>query len=298
MKKMLILGGNGFVGKNLIEYLNQFSNQYQLFAPTSRELDLLDEKQVRTHLEKNNYDVIVNAAIHNHGNNPTRERQRELEYDLRMFYNLEKYQSLYGKMLYFGSGAEFDKSCDIHNASDDYTGLNIPLNQYGLAKYIIAKTIEQSRNIYNLRIFGLFGKYENWKTTFISGACCKAIKGVPITIRQNVLFDYLYIEDFCKMIGWFLEHEPTWKSYNVVSGRKVDLLTITDCVLKKSQKALPVYVCKEGLAKEYTASNERLLQEIGDFNFTPMEEAISQLYDWYSMHQNEIDLYSLLYQNG
>lgn len=298
MRNMLILGGNGFVGKNLIEFLNQFPNQYRLFAPTSKELDLLDEKQVRTYLESNKYDVVINAAIHNHGNNPMRERQKELEYDLRMFYNLEKYQDLYGKMLYFGSGAEFDKSCDIHHASDHYIGPNIPLNQYGLAKYIIAKTIEHSQNIYNLRIFGLFGKYENWETTFISGACCKAVKGVPITIRQNVLFDYLYIEDFCEIIRWFIDHEPTWKTYNIVSGKRVDLLTITNYILKKSKKTLPVYVCKEGLAKEYTASNDRLMREIGDFDFTPMEEAISQLYDWYCVRENEIDLYSLLYQNG
>lgn len=69
-----------------------------------------------------------------------------------MYYNLKRYNNLYGKMLYFGSGAEYDKSKDISFVTEAEFINNVPLTQYGLAKYIIGKDIEKSSNIYNLRI--------------------------------------------------------------------------------------------------------------------------------------------------
>lgn len=294
MKSLLIIGGSGFIGRNLVEYFTQ-NKEYSIFAPTSQELDVLEESAVYSYLKRRYFDVVVHAAVYNPRVDVRKDSTKELECDLRMFYNFEKYQDLYGRMLYFGSGAEFDKTKPIINVSDDYCEGGLPGNDYGLAKYIIAQNIRSSKNIHNLRIFGLFGKYENWKATFISGACCKAIKDLPITIRQNVYFDYLYIDDFCKIIEWFVNNAPKYKEYNVTSGVKIDLLSLAKIVLQKSNKQLPIYVCRDGMANEYTASNERLLAEMGSFEFTPIRNAISELYDWYEERQSAIDIYSLLY---
>lgn len=46
-EKILILGANGFIGKNLKEYLSCFSKDYVLFVPNSQELNLLDEQAVK-----------------------------------------------------------------------------------------------------------------------------------------------------------------------------------------------------------------------------------------------------------
>ena len=199
-------------------------------------------------------------------------------------------------MLYFGSGAEFDKSKNIISVSEDEFLNDIPHTQYGFAKYVIGKDIENSENIYNLRIFGLFGKYENWKTTFISGACCKALKGLPITIRQNVYFDYLYIDDFCKIVEWFVNNTPQYHTYNVTSGEKIDLVTIAGIINKLSDIKVPVYVCKKGLANEYTANNARILKESGIILKGISVSNIRDLLNYYRKSIDKIDLYSLLYQ--
>lgn len=296
MRSILIIGGSGFIGKNLVEYFTQ-NGEYFISAPTSRELNILNERAVQSYLKRKYFDVVIHAAVYNPRTDRTKNADKELEYDLRMFYNFEKYRNLYGKMLYFGSGAEFDKTMPIISAPDDYCKGGVPANDYGLAKYIIAQNIRGSKNIYNLRIFGLFGKYENCKATFISGACCKAIKELPITIRQNVYFDYLYIDDFCKIIEWFVNNEPKYKEYNVTSGVKIDLLSLAKIVLQKSNKKLPIYVCRDGMANEYTADNTRLLRELGDFEFTQIECAVSELYDWYEKRKDAIDIYPLLYNS-
>jgi len=258
--KILIVGAGGFVGRNLKEFLGKEKNLYEIYAPASNEFDISDERAVNEQLKKQYYDVIIHAAVYNPRVGSDKDPSKELDKNLRMFFNFERYQSLYDKMLYFGSGAEFDKRGEISMIHEGDAGNGIPNTDYGLYKYIINKSIQHSNNICNLRIFGLFGKYENWKKTFISGACCKALKDLPITIKQNVFFDYLYIDDFCKIIKWFIDHDAKHKEYNVTSGNKIDLLTLADIVKKVSGKELPVYVCKEGLAKEYTASNQQLLE--------------------------------------
>lgn len=275
MKKILILGANGFVGKNLKEYLSQFADEYILQTPSSKELNLLNEKDVKNYLNDNYFDVVINAAVCNPIRGNRIDNQTELEQDLRMYYVLKKYNNLYGKMLYFGSGAEFDKTEDIVAVTENDFNNNIPLTQYGLAKYIIGQDIESSKNIYNLRIFGLFGKYENWRTTFISGACCKALKGLPITIRQNVYFDYMYIDDFCKIIKWFIDNESKHHTYNITTGKKVDLVTIAETINRLVENPVPIYVCKSGLANEYTADNKRLSLEVLNLKFRKMEKILA-----------------------
>ncbi len=59
------------------------------------------------------FDVVINAAVCNKLRTSAKADKSEIEQDLRMFFNLEKYSNLYGKMLYFGSGAEYDKAQDI-----------------------------------------------------------------------------------------------------------------------------------------------------------------------------------------
>ena len=95
----------------------------------------------------------------------------------------------------------------------------MPRDAYGFSKYICAKYIERSEKIVNLRLFGVFGAYEDYTVRFISNACCRALKGLPIVLRQDVTFDYLYVKDLAKITRWFIENNARHKAYNVCTGR-------------------------------------------------------------------------------
>lgn len=206
---------------------------------------------------------------------------------LRIFYNLEKYNDYYGKMYYFGSGAEFDKTSDISNIREQEFGKSIPKNYYGFAKYIMNREAIKSKNIYNLRLFGVYGRYEDYRTKFISNAICRTLLDKSITIKQNVYFDYLYVDDLCIIVEKFLNIEPKYHDYNICSGEKIDLYSLGEKVLDISEKCLDIIIDKDGLNYEYTASNQRMINEIR-YELTNIDIGIKGLYNWYKDNKNII----------
>lgn len=64
-------------------------------------------------------------------------------------------------MIYFGSGAEYDRSNNIPNMSEDYFDTSVPKDAYGLSKYIMAKACLNQKNIYELCLFGVYGNMRN-----------------------------------------------------------------------------------------------------------------------------------------
>lgn len=201
-KRILITGASGFVGRNVKEYLEQ-TEKYEIYAPTSSELNCLDEQAVVSCLKQYNFDYVLHFAVYGDAIDKKKDGSKALEYNLRIYLNFARNAHLFGRMYYTGSGAEYDKRYPICSVTEEEIGKTLPTDAYGLLKYTVGQMIEQSENIYNFRLFGIYGKYEDYPTKFISNVCCKAIKNVGLSMRQNVYFDYLWVEDFCRMIELF-----------------------------------------------------------------------------------------------
>lgn len=283
--RILITGASGFIGRNLAEL---YSMRYRVSAPTRQELDLLDETAVRDYLRLHRFDTVIHAAT---GRSNRKTTAPDLfKNNCRMFFNFARCHHLYGRMLHFGSGAEFDRRGYRPHMPESYFDTHVPADDYGFAKYIAAQYTEAARNnIYNLRLFGVFGKYEAWDVRFISNACCRVLCGAPITLRQDVVFDYLYIDDLARLTAWFIENQPLHRTYNVCRGRTHSLLSLAHMVAEVSGKDPQIQVASEGLGVEYSGDNSRMLSEIGPFEFREMRAAVRELYTWYESHIGEID---------
>lgn len=289
MKKILLTGGSGFIGRNLTEYLQ--SAGYSISVPSHQELNLLDEKKVGQYLKKAQYDIVIHTANTNMMNAVPYD---VLNINLRMFYNLEKYCGEYGRMYYFGSGAEYDRTSMPDNVSEEQFGTTIPSDSYGFTKYLMHKTASQENNIYDLCIFGVYGKYEQWERRFISNNIVRSLKGLPMTLKKNAYFDYLYIDDLCKIMVWFIENEPQYKHYNVCTSKPIDLLSLAHMINEVSGLGREIVVREEGWQLEYSGDNGRLLNEMNGFEFADKKQTIQKLWEYYEEHINEIDEKRLL----
>jgi UDP-glucose 4-epimerase len=285
MTKVLITGGSGFIGRNLVECLG---DRYHISAPRSADLNLLDERSVRDFLRCGGFGVIVHAAT-TRSNRGLGAPPDMLDRNCRMFFNLARNQVLFGKLLHFGSGAEYSRECLPASVTETYFDTRVPRDAYGFSKYICAKYAEGAENIFVLRLFGVFGKYEAWDVRFISNACARVVKGLPIVIRQNVAFDYLYVEELARLTAWFIEDQPRHKAYNVCRGRTFTLLELARMVAAASGRNPEIIVRSEGVGTEYSGDNTRMLDEIGGYKFREMRECVGELYEWYAAHASEID---------
>ena len=284
MKRILLTGAgpHGFVGRNLAPALRE---RYEVFAPSSRELDLCDYDALARYVDERRIGTVIHGAVQN----VTRVGYEDaMLHDMGMFFNIEKLSGQLDKVLYFGSGAEFDKRFPMERIREEELGRSVPADYYGLEKYAMALHARASRRIYNLRLFGIFGRYEEWQSKFISNLCCKAAYDLPLTVRQNCMFDFLYIGDLAPIVVWFLEHTPRYHDYNVCTGQPVDLVSIAKTVLEVSEKELPIVVAREGWNLAYTADNGRLAEEMGGVRLRPMRDAVAELYEYYRAHRAEI----------
>lgn len=295
MKKIFLTGVTGFIGRNLKEL---FDGKYEIIAPRHDELDLLDSEKVEQFLKKNQLDVVIHSSTHDASRNSKKDLTLVFHNNLRMFFNIARLNRYYGRMFYFGSGAEYDKEHYIPKMKEEYFDTHVPNDDYGFSKYISAKFILASENIYDLRLFGCFGRYEDWKIRFISNACCKAMYDLDITIKQNVFFDYLYINDLGKIMKWFIEREKLqYRFYNICTGQSIDLKTLAQKVKRISKKKVKIIIKESGFKKEYSGDNKRLLNEMSEVEveFTPIDKAIKELYLWYEENKQKIKPENLLY---
>lgn len=277
-KRILITGAGGFVGKNLVE---QLGLKYSILAPKRSELNLLDENQVRKYFEANKIDIVVHAAVV--GGSRTEEyAENALNQNLRMFFNVIKQQERFKRMIFLGSGAEYDKSRPLIKIREIDFGDSIPIDEYGFAKFLCSKYIENTRKVVCLRIFGLFGKYEDYRFRFISNAICQNLRGKTITMNQNVVFDYVFIDDFVKIVDHFISHIPKERFYNIGSGHRIDLVTIANTINQVAKRKSKIVIKTKGLNKEYSCDNSRLRREIPHLRFRSYAKAIAQLHSWYS----------------
>jgi UDP-glucose 4-epimerase len=287
--RVLITGGSGFIGKNLIEYL---SKKYEVFAPKHNELELLDENSVRTYLEKNKFDIVIHTAVRG-GSRKSPTAPDIVKNNLKMFFNLVSNSNLYKKMIFIGSGADFDKSEDINNVREEDFGKRVPKDDYGFYKYVCSKFIEKADNITNLRVFGIFGKYEDYDVRLISNIICRIIFNLPVEINQNAVFDFVYVNDLCKIVEYFIENCAKEKFYNIGGEMHLELFSIVEKIKKISGKDFDIKIKKQGMNKEYTCNNSRLISEL-DFKFSNIDSSIEELYKWYLDNKNNIKKESLL----
>lgn len=286
MKKILLTGGSGFIGRNIKESF--LSEKYVIISPSSKELNLADDRHVTEFFNNKFFDVVLHCAAKPAHRN-AKDKTGIFETNTKMFQNLVKRKDNYKKFINFSSGAVYDQSKNISLVKETDFPDSQPSDDYGAYKYNEQKQVENLENFLNLNLFGVFGKYEDWEIRFISNAICKTLFDMPITLRQNRRFSYLFIDDLMPILEFFIENDTKYKSYNIVPSQTAELLEIADIVRDLSKSKKEILLSQEGFGLDYTADNARLLKEFENAQFTSLKSAIAKLYEYYKENKNMIN---------
>ena len=271
MEKILLLGSNGFIGRNLETYFAEKDNVL-LLSPKRQELNLLDEGGCREFLQREKPDKVIYSAVNLNSMDDT----------LRMFFNIYQNKKYFGFLYNIGSGAEYDKRNYAPLMKESYFGSFVPVDTYGLAKYIISREIEGANaNAINLRVFAIYGQHEDYSRRFISNNICRVLAGKPISVNKNIPFDYIHVDDFCDILNRILNIKPHFLNYNVCSSRPIGLVDLGQKIADRMDINQNLSPKEPGNGVEYSGDNSRLLDEIGDIDFKSFSVGIDELVQWY-----------------
>ena len=208
--KILITGSKGFVGSELYKIL---SRNHDVLPLTRKNFSLTDSEAVDKFFNLFEFDVVIHCAIK--GGRRIRTDDKDVLYDnLLMFENLAKHQDKFKLMISFGSGAELDRRFDISEECN--LGDHIPVDNYGLSKYIIAQRIEQSKNLLNLRIFNCFGLSET-EDRFIKTNLRNYKDKKSMVVFEDRLMDFFSIEDLASVVEYCINN------FNNLKFKSLDL---------------------------------------------------------------------------
>ncbi len=175
IKNILITGKSGYIAKSLYREL---SSKYDVTCIGRDTLDLTNSIDTRVYMRDKHFDVIIHTAVSG-GSRLRKDNYLDMDINLSMYYNLLQNKLSYDKLIHFGSGAELYMSDE----------------PYGLSKKVIARSIEEINNFYNLRVFAVFDENE-LDTRFIKSCINKYINKEDMQV-----YEYKYMVSHLALKG-------------------------------------------------------------------------------------------------
>ncbi len=257
---ILLLGGNGFIGRHLRPELSKLG---LLLMPPKQELNLLDRPAVFRYFAAHAVTRVVYSVNQPAIAGTLADEQHAMNQNLRMLINVADAaeRDPVRSFMFLGSGAEYSKAEGLTLVREGNWGQNIPQDAYGFGKFLSWSYLQ--RKPYpttNLRCFGVYGPGESaWR--FPSEAVQAALQGQAIVIRQDVRYEYTWIEDLVAIVTYLIRTPLiSVGAFNVGTGQPITLLEMAELIWRTLGTTSYTLVNHPGMRPEYTCNSQRLTQ--------------------------------------
>ncbi len=165
-----------------------------------------------------------------------------------------------------------------------------PLSPYGASKlaaegYCSAYNGSFGINTVALRFANVYGPHSTHKTSVVARFLSRALEGVPVTIYGDgsQTRDFIFVEDLCQAILLALDDNVQSGVYNVGTGTMVsvnELLETMESILGRSleREHLPA---RRGEAKHVCLDIDKARELLGFDPKFSLEEGLNKTYDWF-----------------
>jgi len=250
--KILSTGGNGYIAKSIY---NSLKDKYNITYITRQDFDLTNSSDTLEYFSDKYFDVVIHCAVSG-GNRLKQETWSDMDNNLKMYYNLLSCREKFGVLIHFGSGAE----------------INAPESPYGLSKKVIANSILEQKNFYNIRIFGVFDENE-LDTRFIKGNIKRYINKEPIIIHQDKWMDFFYMKDLISLVDYYINNDDVPKQIDCSYTGLYKLSEVADIINGLGEHKVDIHIENKGMALSYYGVANVKLDFIG------LEEGIKEVYN-------------------
>ena len=285
-KNLLIIGGTGFFGKSIIEYLNKnlslkkkinniiviSKNKKKIINKNiSKNLEITYLKKNITNIKKIPYaDYVLYCAV--------QKNYKDDHKALKNYFKLAKKYHRESKILYMSSGAVYgQQSKGLKNFKENYLLKNKRIdfknkhrNEYAVCKIknenIFKKLGKLGIRVSVARCFAFVGKFLPRKSNYIIGNFIQNILDrQPIKIKADyeIVRSYMHTND---LVEWLLKivsnSKITCPIYNVGSNYSINMRTVGLYLAKKNKLSTKFSKIKSNLIDAYVPSINKAKKEL------------------------------------
>lgn len=249
--KIAVLGSRGFVGRNLAERFKAAGNE--VVGLNRDVIDLLNPWSVKSWLEANRPDIIINAAAVMTSSSNVADAHNNMGIFMNFYHNAH----LFGRFIDTGSGAEFDRSRNIDNVHESELFRCWPTDSYGFGQNLKGRLCVERENFYHLRIFNCFGTGEQPSRLVARFLNSDA----QFRIINDRYFDFFGIDDLYTVVKHMAvtNYIPIlMRDVNCVYTKKVKLSEMIQLVCDVRGLSHDSFTIDSTSELNYTGSGERL----------------------------------------
>lgn len=300
-KKILLIGGYGFLGNNILNWIDENTKEVEVtvissirtqanhlkFSCVKEELfgDFGDYLFMQNAFVNCEYDYIFHCLTSTTPVNSNSSIIKDIESNLINTVNLLEIVKNHKSILVFFSsgGAIYGNSNSIIHTVDDTPN---PISSYGIVKNTIEQYIKLFNKLHNLQYLNLrisnpYGYFHKSKVQgFVNVAIRRLLKNEPIEIwgDGNNVKDYIFASDIPPIIFALLEKNCINTTINIGSGQGTSINNILD-LLKKVNPKIEISYKESKLhdVKDFILDIDNIRESI---YLTPLEVGVIKTYDW------------------
>jgi dTDP-glucose 4,6-dehydratase len=298
MVKVLVTGGLGFIGSNLVKELRKRGHDVWLcdlrHSEDSRSIrcDVSIFRQVERLFESANFDYVYHAAAeYGRWNGEDYYENLWLVNAVGTKNVIRMQERKKFRMVFFGS-AEVYGDYDGVMLEDVLDMIPIKqMNDYAISKWVNELQILNSAAMFKtesvrVRLFNVYGvgehytPYRGWIPKFIF----KALHDEPYTVYLGHKRTLEYVEDICRTLANIIDYFKAGEVYNLGGDTQYEIKNVSDLILKNLQKDDSKVTYEEAepfTTKIKTPDSSKAKRDL-DFKLTvSAEEGIRRTVEWF-----------------
>ena len=327
MKKVIVTGGLGFIGSNLIEYLigkNYFvinidkssysANPYNLKHLKKKKyafykIDIGNKKKLYQILKKYRPIGIFNLAAETHVDRSIDDSKNFIKSNIIGVYNIlevlrkiKKEKKINIKLLHVSTDEVYGDLKSSQNASESFN--YNPSSPYSASKASADQLIKAYIRTYGIKstIVNSCNNYgpNQFPEKFIPKIIFNLLnnKSIPVYGKGNNLREWIYVKDNCEALYRIFKKGKIGENYNVGSGirlRNIDLVKLILSIAKKNNISVKnknkiLYVKdRPGHDKRYALNSNKIKKKLGWKHKTSLKKGLSHTIEWYLKNKKFFD---------
>ena len=305
MKTVLLLGGFGFLGTNIIKMIDDaFAQSYTVIIldrimthPSGLKFDCIkrvyvgdfsDESLLKSIFEENDIDLVIHSlstTIPLGTNNARFDIESNLVPTIKLMDCMLEHR-VYDIVYISSGGAIYGNSFEGAHKEDENAS---PISSYGVVKLTVEKYMMQYAANYGLRPLVLrlsnpYGPYHySMKQGLVNVALATALGNERFVVWGDGTAekDYIYVRDFVSIMFQLLDEGVHSKVINVGSGQVASVNQILGEIKRMVPSFLWEYKEASKLDVSHFELDTALLSSfIGAYAFIKLDEGIKMTYEW------------------